>query len=352
MIRRHNSLSILLAGVIFISLKVLGQTPAEVEETRRKMMDEADAASQAENHSQALSLAIRAGEIRMTPSLRRFIAEEQYEVGQFMGSMTSAEQCVGEAQAAKVLKHRQEILRACRSLIAELQRVAARIIISISDPVPPDTQVMIGGQKVPAALYGLPYLHKAGEIHVTAEASGRISFQRDLVLGPGQEATVTVLLPPAPPAVQASESREVTPVLPETETSAAKATSETVGVSAEKQGRNVGPYVTLGIGAVSLGTAGVFLILRNNAMNDLKAQCVPGNPTVCPDTPEAHSLQSKASTYNTLTNVALVAGGAAVVGGAIWLLLDKGRSSATPPRAELQIIPTEGGALVGVVGAL
>src|SRR5215831_17096147 len=117
MIRRHHNLSILLAGAAFISLKVLGQTPAKVEETRQRMMDEADAASQAEDHARALSLAIRAGEIRMTPSLRRFIAEEQYEVGQFMGSMTSAEQCLDEAQAAKVLKHRQEILRACKSLI-------------------------------------------------------------------------------------------------------------------------------------------------------------------------------------------------------------------------------------------
>ena len=88
-------------------------------------------------------------------------------------------------------------------------------------------------------------------------------------------------------------------------------------------------------------------------MHTLKRQCLPdsANLTVCPDTPEAHSLQKKASTYNALTNVAVGVGGAALVGGAIWLFSDRANSGARP-RAELQITPIHGGAMLGIAGAL
>ena len=89
-------------------------------------------------------------------------------------------------------------------------------------------------------------------------------------------------------------------------------------------------------------------------MNTLKRQCLqdPANLTVCPDTPEAHSLQKKASTYNTLTKVAVGVGGAALVGGAIWLFSERSRNPGARPRAEVQITPIHGGAMLGIAGAL
>jgi hypothetical protein len=188
------------------------------------------------------------------------------------------------------------------------------------------------------------------------------------VAGPQQEATVTVLLLPqleVPESKAVSEPTAVSEpaVVPDTKpvsdgrvVSAAPVSAAPV-IQAKSEGRStaqIGPYVVLGTGAVSLGASAVFLILRNNAMNTLKRQCFqdPANLTVCPDTPGAHSLQKKASTYNALTNVAVGVGGAALVGGAIWLFSDRARNSGARPRAELQIAPIQGGAMLGIAGAL
>jgi hypothetical protein len=334
-------MAIVLVAITAISVNVLGQT---TESERQALLDEANAASEAEDHPRALSLAMRAGEIRMTPSLRRFIAEEQYAVGQLSDSMKSAELCLSEAAGAKVLNNRAKILRACKDLIAELQKSAARLVISMPDPVPPQTEVVVSGQVIPESVYGLPYLFSSGEIRVEAKAPGHVPFQRDLVVGPGQEVTVKVSLPPEP---------AVAPGLPP-ESQEAKVVSEPTIVSAEppKRTSNVGPYVVIGTGAASLGASAVFLVLRNKTVNDLKAQCTGPNHTVCPDTPAGHELQSKASTYNALTNVAIGVGGAALVAGTIWLLFQKTHNSGAAPRAELKVAPTEGGATLAVEGAL
>jgi len=359
-------------GATLISLTVLGQTSGETE-TRQALLEQAEKAREVDDHPRALSLAIRAGDMRMTPSLRRFIAEEQYAIGQLADAMRNAEGCVEEATAAKALNNRRAILRACKSLIGELQRSAARVIVLMPDPIPPETEVLIGGQTLPQSLYGLPYLCRSGEIHLEARAPGRVPFQRDLVVGPQQEATVTVSLLPQPEIPDSKAVSEPAPVseptvvpeptvAPDTKPAADGKVVSAPPVSAapvvqaepEKRSTRIGPYVVLGTGAASLGAAAVFLIVRNNAMNTLKGQCLrdSANVTVCPDTPETHSLQKRASTYNTLTNVAVGVGGAALVGGAIWLFFDRTSDSGARPRAELQLTPTRGGAMLGIAGAL
>src|SRR5260370_40380255 len=112
---------IIWVGATLISLTVLGQPSGETE-TRRALLEQAEKARDAEDHPRALSLAISAGDIRMTPSLRRFIAEEQYAVGQLADAMRNAERCVQEATDAKAVDNRLAILRACTSSIARPHR--------------------------------------------------------------------------------------------------------------------------------------------------------------------------------------------------------------------------------------
>src|SRR5215831_11629105 len=128
--RRHHGTRLVLVGAVFASLRVLGQTPEE-DATRRKLLDTAKKAHLAGNHAQALSLAARAAEIRSTPSVRQFIAEEQYEVGQLENSTNNAELCVIEATEDKALRHREEILADCQELIVQLKKSVARIVVSL-----------------------------------------------------------------------------------------------------------------------------------------------------------------------------------------------------------------------------
>jgi hypothetical protein len=91
-------------------------------------------------------------------------------------------------------------------------------------------------------------------------------------------------------------------------------------------------------------------VLQNNATGKLEAQCGGPDHTNCLDTPDNRSLQQTASTDNKLAKVSLVVGVAAVTGGALWLFLEKSGSRSEGTQAQLQIVPTAGGALVGVGG--
>jgi hypothetical protein len=330
-------------SAIAISLRVFGQIPAELP-SRQTMLDEAQKARDAGDHERALSLASRAGEMRMTPSVRLFIAQEQRAVGQLANSMNNAELCAREAIADKTLRNRQTIISNCRSLISKIQNSAARILILISDPIPYKLQVSVDGHVLPETVYGKYYFTTAGKVTLEASAPGHLPFRKELVVESGKEATVTIEMsrdfgtpPPAP--VQAPEPRQ----------------SVIVSTAAEEEKgsfREIGPYVVLGTGAASLGASAIFLALRNSAVNDLDAQCGGPSHTICPDTPEVRSLKNKASSYNTWTNVTLGIGAAALIGGGAWLLWEKTHPSKKSTQAKLQITPTEGGAVVGIAGAL
>jgi hypothetical protein len=310
-------------------------------ESRQTLLEQAQKARDVDDHARALSLAARAGQIRMTPSVRLFIAEEQSALGQLANSMNNAELCANEAAEEKALKNREKILRACRSLISTLQKTGARLIVSMPKPVPPQAEVLVNGHVLPETLYGSPYFLNPGNIRVEAKAPGYTPFEQQLAAEAGQEATVTVLLPQESPPAQAIETPPP-----------AKRDIAFVSAEPEKRPTPVGPYIVLGAGAASLGASGLFLILRNNAIKDLEALCSGPNKTICPDTADARSLKNKASTNNMLTNIAMGVGGAALVGGAIWLVFDKMHSPGTSPRAELQITPIQGGAVIGIAGGL
>jgi hypothetical protein len=107
----------------------------------------------------------------------------------------------------------------------------------------------------------------------------------------------------------------------------------------------------MGAGALSLGASAIFSLLRSDAIKSLEAQCSPSNRTLCPDTANVGSLRNQVSVNTTLANVTLGVGAAALLGGGIWWFLEANRST-SPSRAELQIAPTQGGAVVTISGAL
>ena len=322
-----------LLAAFFISAQTLGQAQSESNEVRN-LMKQAQAARAARDHATALTLASRAGEIRMTPAVRLFIAEEQKEVGDIIGAMSNAEACAHEAAASK-LPDRNTIVKSCRGLLGRLQQFAARLVVTLVNP-PPQMEITVNGRVLPESLYGQPYFLEPGAVHVEAKAPGHHPFQADTVIPLGEERTVTVSL-----------ERDFGPEEPRPTELAELPMPKVV---ATQRSSSAGPYIVLGAGAVSFGASALFLVLRNHSVSDLEKQCGGPNNTVCPDTPETRSLHSKISTYNTLTNVSLIVGGAAVLGGGLWLILDK-TASVGNTRAQLQIAPRNGGAEVGIAGA-
>src|SRR5262249_45346285 len=172
------------------SAQTLGQAQSEAE--ARNLMEEARTARAAGDHAKALSLASQAGEIRMTPAVRLFIAEEQRKVGDIAGAMSNAEACSREAAGSK-LPDRDAILRSCRALVGTLQQSAARVVVTVPGP-PPEVQITVNGRVFPESLYGQPYFLEPGPVRVEAKAPGHRPYQADTVIPPGEEQTLTVSL--------------------------------------------------------------------------------------------------------------------------------------------------------------
>ena len=330
MIRPPHRMAFALLAAFFISAQTLAQAQSEGAEAQN-LMKKAQAARAAGDHATALLLASRAGEIRLTPAVRLFIAEEQAEVGDVAGAMNNAEACAHEAAESKL----NNIVRSCRGLLGRLQQFAARLVVTVPAPTPPQIEITVNGRVLPESLYGQPYFLEPGPVHVEAKAPGHHPFQADTSIPLGEERTVAVSLERdfGPEPLPSELVEKPTPK-----------------VVATQRSSSAGPYIVLGVGALSFGASVLFLVLRNNSVSDLEKQCGGPNNTVCPDTPDTRSLHSKISTYNTLTNVSLIVGGAAVLGGTLWLVLDK-TASVGNTRAQLQIAPRNGGAEVGVAGA-
>jgi hypothetical protein len=121
--------------------------------------------------------------------------------------------------------------------------------------------------------------------------------------------------------------------------------------TSDQDGPGAGPWVIAGIGALSFGAAGVFGgVLRANALNDRAASCHAATMSCDPSAADA---QSRVESATLMTNVALVVGGVAVAGGALWWLLGQ-----PLPRSSRRmtwtwgIEPTVGGSFLRVGGNL
>src|SRR5215217_3099050 len=91
------------------------------ESVRTQLVDRAQKAHDAGAHTEALEMALRAGEIRQTPLLRLFVAEEQEEVKQLAEAFQNAQQCAREAKLDAETKLRDKVIERCNRLEARLK---------------------------------------------------------------------------------------------------------------------------------------------------------------------------------------------------------------------------------------
>ncbi|MEZ4406440.1 MAG: hypothetical protein R3A52_08200 [Polyangiales bacterium] len=340
-----------LAGLWAFGHEAAAQTdPGVLEATRRNLSQEAIQARAAGDHERALDLAQRAGQLGMTTSLRRFIAEEQAELGQTGPAMGSAERCVAEAQRDRG-PGAQAHGEACRALTVTLEPQVGRLEVRVASP-PPSTRVTVDGEPLPESAWGAARVVTPGRVRVTATATGHRLFVREVDVDAGQSVPLVVSLEPAlpepappPPAVDAPAPERRPRVDPATLN---RQMIHGDDLRSSRGGRvGVGPFVLFGAGAVSMGLAAVFYVVRNTALDDSNAQC---DASGCPES--ARPDHDRAVVFNTLTNVALGVGAAAIVGGIVWFVLAPRTPTRRAPRASLMVAPSAGGAVFGLTGSL
>ena len=303
------------AGIVVLlaaSSATAQETPDEI--ARRGLIEQAEQAREAGDHPRALDLALRAGAIRMTPSVRQIIAYEHDAVGHLLEALDAADGCEREARTDPTLRNRERIQEACRSLGASLRARVAWITVRVPSTAPTSVRVTVNGAALRAPLWGVerPTLPGALAIDAVADAA---RFHRVVTLAASAHAEVLVEL------------------------------STATASHAPPRGPGVAPWIVVGGGALALSAAVVFAALRGDARASRDAGCDRDGCDA-----STRDLDADFRRYTVLTDAALGVGAAAVLGGVTWYLV--ARRGATPPAVTVAITPTASGATLGVGGSL
>jgi hypothetical protein len=276
-----------------------GTNPAEIVAARelfRQATEDADAG----RYDEGLDKFKRVAAVKETAAVRFNIARCEEALGKTGTALadfeTAAHEGAQDAKAADVIKLASQRADALRPRVP-------RLTVVPPSPAPDGMLVTLDGGRLASATLGVALPVDPGAHVVESTAPGRTAFHQDVTVGAGEAKGVVLQLPMS----------AATPI-PE------KPIPEHVEHKSSSQA--TWGFV-LGGGGVALGIASaVFLVLRNNAANDLVHDCPGGQCTFGPNTPEAQNAQNTKSNgqlYGGLSIGFLAAGGVALVGGVVLI---------------------------------
>jgi hypothetical protein len=178
---------------------------------RRALVTRAKNAHEAGQHAQALQLAQQALELKTTPQLLFFVAQEQREAGAPADAFVTAGRCAQAAHAESGGRS-ADVERLCQDMTAGLLRQVGQLVVRVPEATP-GLVVRLGGRALQDGMFGVPLVLSPGAQAIEAAAPDHASLRWDVALAAGALMEIVVKLPPAgapAPAVAAA------PVLPAT----------------------------------------------------------------------------------------------------------------------------------------
>lgn len=342
-----------------LTISSVGLAQPRTADHRAELIRQAAAARDAGDHASALRAAREAGVLRMTPSLRLFIAEEGEAIRDFPAAYDDARECVAELDRDPSAQDARSLRASCAAMSRRLESRVGRVVIEV--PAGLDATVWVNGNLVEPAIRVRGFSTLVGPATVEAEARGQRRFRRAVLVVGGEDRHVRVEFP----TPEASSRVATSPSVPEARTPTRTAPGSVMTEPTElprasdappESDPGAGPWVLVGVGAASLVASGVFFALREGAISDRDALCESSSgDCVTSDAnaaTRATDAQSSAVTFNTVSMVTLGVGAAAVAGGLIWWLVGRGSTPRERPRAALMFAPRANGAMVGISGRL
>ncbi len=299
---------------------------------RRELIQQAQRARNAGDHTQALELAQRAGRTGMTPSLRLFIAQTQQSLGRLGEAVIEADRCIREAESDMTARNRDTVLATCRALAASVRPRVGRIVLRIPADAPADLTVTIAGQSIASADFGAPHPVTPGVVDVVVDGREHGRFQASITVAGGASVDVVARLVPrpveplpvaTPPVIGTNmppPNAASTPVV----VAAPTATMPTGSVSAptpvrdtrEVQGPSAGPWALVILGGASfVGSVGFWVAREVNL-------------AACPD--RMCATQGHIDRVYGFTTTSIVTFGAAIVLvplGVVWSVAGRVRAA-------------------------
>jgi hypothetical protein len=313
---------------------------------RRRLIEQSQSAHGAGDHARALDLAMRAGEIQMTPSLRQLIATEQRAIGHYVAALDSATLCVNEATNDTTIPLRAALIERCRALEADARSHTATIVVQPVESETPGLRIAANGREIPHALWSLAFVVDPGNVTVTAAAPGYAEFRREVSAAAGQSIDVPIEL------ARENASTNAT-VVTLHESHAAIGGAQHGGQGGERvppsNGIGAGPIVVLALSGTALLAGGVFVGLRQWSIDGCTWQ---GDSGACNNEGQVQNANAWFHVFDPAMYVAFASGAVMAVGGIVWLLVDRRAPSRRENSTHVAVSASASGVTLGITGRL
>jgi hypothetical protein len=314
----------LATGLLLSPSSALAQdAPAESSEAlklAREQFSQALALQTAGDWAGALTLLKQVAAVKATPQVRFNIALCEERLGRLVAALGDYELAAADARAEKADQVAEEVEARREALSQRIPKLTVKRGAGAEA-----ASISVDGVALGDQVIGTPMPTDPGPHTVEATAPGFKPFRKSVRVAERQSEVIEVVLEPEPVVPSAGVGGGVAP--------------------ARSSGRSpVYGYVIGGIGIASLGASGVFYGLRAGKISDLKQSC--DERMVCP--PGSKDDIEQGQLYNTIANVTLAVGVAAVAGGVVLVLTSgpSGDSAQAPAKKypKLALAPAPGGA--------
>lgn len=236
------------------------------------------------------------GRVKMTPHVLFNLGLCEERLGRLVAALGHYQLALADAEAQKIA----EVSDPSRESIQALEARIPRLTIQRGEGSE-GAIIELDGAPIGDSSLGKPNRSDPGSHLITARLGDRTIFRQGVTLAEHEEKAITV-----------SYAR---PADSEPSPAPADAPASTPDVTADRAPslRTVG-YVVGGVGVASLVAAGVFVVLRQGAINDLDRMC---RGTTCP--PEAEATVDRGRLYTGLAEGGVVLGALGLATGAFLI---------------------------------
>ena len=254
-----------------------------------------------------------------------------------VGKTASAWASFKDAADMAARKH-DEREAVAKQYVAELEPRLSRLTIEVSRDAPTTIEVKRDGEHFGRAAWGSPVPIDPGPHVITASSSGFKDWQTTIDV-PASASSARVSVPKLDPLpAQSQPALAVNTGAPTLLPTLAQAPMADTRAKDSSNAQRTWGYVVGGAGIVGLGIGTVAAFAVNSKESDRKNAnaCSATHNCTFADKGRTDQLTSDARSYAAMANIGFIAGGAAVIGGAILVLTASSRESKNAEKVNVQ----------------
>jgi hypothetical protein len=285
-----------------------------------------------------------ASELYESPNTRLYIARCERELGHAAAAYVEYERAASEAADRAASDPRYTSTRdVAKQEGSALEKKLAHVTVLAPAGLPDGVVITVNGSPLGPAGVGIAAPIDPGPVEVIAKANGYVTSRKNATAAAGESIEVKVQLERSPSSTSSTSTNTSTNTNTDTSTTT---TTENPPVIIEPQRtshglRNAG-FVVGAVGIAGMGVFAAFAVLAQTRFDQLKQQCgdVPCDPSLGPKIDEGQTFQN-------IANIALAAGGVAILTGGIMIIagISTGKSQTTTA----SIVPLMGGGFMAGV---